>query len=468
MSANNVPPVELHRQTHRRTFCAAMAAAMAMPSLTTGAQPFPAVLPPATFSQILAGDAATAIKALAQLRAGWRDGYAGPLIEMFYFVRDVPVRDGMARLLQDKTGVAFDGDLNGWYDWLWNREVAEYADYAQFKAGLYELIDPSFREYFAGRPRSRIRLDEIRWGGVRRDGIPPLVSPKTTGAREATWLGNDNIVFGVVLGGDARCYPKRILAWHEMVRDTVGGRPINGVYCTLCGSMIVYDPVVNGTHHVLGTSGFLYRSNKLMYDHATKSMWNTIDGTPVVGVLVGQNIQLAPLHVVTTTWGEWRQQHPRTRVLSLDTGHQRDYGEGVAYREYFSTDRLMFGVPKLDARLPNKAEVLAVRVAGARGEPLAIAVEFLARKPVYQDQSGAAGFVVFTSPAGANRVYADGGLRFVRWDGVTQAVDSNGQAWRVDEASLTAPNGQTLARLPAHRAFWFGWVAQYPGTRLIK
>ena len=81
---------------------------------------------------------------------------------------------------------------------------------------------------------------------------------------------------------------------------------------------------------------------------------------------------------------------------------------------------------------------------------------------------GAAGFVVFTSPAGANRVYADGGLRFVRWDGVTQAVDSNGQAWRVDEASLTAPNGQTLARLPAHRAFWFGWVAQYPGTRLIK
>ena len=80
MSANNVPPVELHRPTHRRTFCAAMAAAMAMPSLTTGAQPFPAVLPPATFSQILAGDAATAIKALAQLRAGWRDGYAGKFL----------------------------------------------------------------------------------------------------------------------------------------------------------------------------------------------------------------------------------------------------------------------------------------------------------------------------------------------------------------------------------------------------
>ena len=432
------------------------------------AQPGVASAPLLVFLQLLAGDEMAGRNALALLRTDWHESHAALLIEAFAFVPDAQVRGGIARLLEEKTGRKFDGGLDRWYNWLWNREVAAHPDYAEFKARLYEAIDPTFREYFAGRPRSLIRLDEIRWGGVQRDGIPPLVDPRTVGAREADWLKDDHVVFGVALEGQARAYPKRILAWHEMVRDTVAGRPINGVYCTLCGSMIVYDPLVAGTHHVLGTSGFLYRSNKLMYDHATKSLWNTIDGTPALGALAGQGIRLASLAVVTTTWGEWRRRHPDTRVLSLETGHRRDYGEGAAYRDYFSSDRLMFGVPKLDTRLPNKAEVLALRGAGAGQETLAISAEFLQRLPVHHDQVGTTRFVVFTSPAGANRVYADPGVRFLRWDGVAQAFDSAGRVWRVAEASLAGPNGQVHARLPAHRAFWFGWVAQYPATRLVK
>ncbi len=80
-----------------------------------------------------------------------------------------------------------------------------------------------------------------------------------------------------------------------------------------------------------------------------------------MGPLVGRGIQLELRHIVTTTWGEWRRRHPETKVLSLDTGHDRDYGEGVAYRQYFATDELMFEVPSLDHRLKNKAEVLALR-----------------------------------------------------------------------------------------------------------
>jgi hypothetical protein len=103
------------------------------------------------------------------------------------------------------------------------------------------------------------------------------------------------------------------------------------VYCTLCGAMIRYDTSVDGVQHELGTSGFLYRSNKLMYDQATKSLWSTLSGTPVVGALVGQGIELRSLYVVTTTWKEWKKRHPNTTVLSLDTGHARDYREGAAY-----------------------------------------------------------------------------------------------------------------------------------------
>jgi Protein of unknown function (DUF3179) len=253
-----------------------------------------------------------------------------------------------------------------------------------------------------------------------------------------------------------------------MVKDKIGGLELNGVYCTLCGTMILYDATVNGVHHELGTSGFLYRSNKLMYDHATKSLWSTLTGAPVVGPLVGQGIRLRTLYVVTTTWKEWRRRHPKTLVLSLDTGHRRDYGEGVAYREYFGTDRLMFNVPKIDDRLPNKAEVLVLRTAGPPEEQVAIDAAFLAKSPVYHDRIGREAFVVLTDKSGANRVYAAGSGGLVSWDGDTTARDREGRTWRVDEDQLIGPAGQKLARMPAHRAFWFGWYSQYPATRLVK
>jgi hypothetical protein len=242
-----------------------------------------------------------------------------------------------------------------------------------------------------------------------------------------------------------------------MVKDTIAGRPLNGVYCTLCGAMILYDVTVGGVHHELGTSGFLYRSNKLMYDHATRSLWTTFGGTPVVGQLAGSGIQLKTLYVVTTTWGEWKQRHPQTLVLSLDTGHQRDYSEGAAYREYFATDRLMFTVPKLDARLPNKAEVLALRFGGAA---LAISAEFLKRRRVYRGRLGGQEFVVLTDDSGANRVYEGAGVDIASWKG--------GDGWQAREEALSGPGGQVRRRLPAHRAFWFGWYAAYPDTGLVK
>ena len=189
-------------------------------------------------------------------------------------------------------------------------------------------------------------------------------------AGEAEYLRDSNVVFGLEVEGDARAYPKRILAWHEMFVDEVGGVPVAGVYCTLCGSMILYETVHDGVAYELGTSGFLYRSNKLMYDRATQSLWNTIWGRPVIGPLADRAIELKRRSVVTTTWGEWKRRHPETTVLSLETGHRRDYSEGAAYREYFATDELMFNVPQLDRRLRNKDEVLALVFSEYPDQPL--------------------------------------------------------------------------------------------------
>lgn len=421
-----------------------------------------------TFYHLLDRDEKAARSALREIGWSWQPSYAAILIQMVGWIEHRSIQTDVIGLLERAADRKFGNDANAMYEWLWSFDPGQHPDYSEFLATFFSDIDPRFREYFDDRPKTEIRLDEIRWGGVRRDGIPPLKNPKMIRAGEATYLEDDNIVFGIAINGDVRAYPKRILAWHEMVKDRIGELEVNGVYCTLCGSMIVYDVTVGGVHHELGTSGFLYRSNKLMYDHATQSLWSTLSGTPVVGPLAGRNIKLKTLYVVTTTWKEWRRRHPNTWVLSPDTGHRRDYSEGAAYREYFGTDRLMFNVPKVDDRLLNKAEVLVLRSGGPPEEQLAIDAEFLMKTPVYHDRIGREALVVLTDKSGANRVYAAGGVTFAGWDGDTAARDLEGRAWRVQEDGLVGPGGRKLARLPAHRAFWFGWYSQYPATRLVK
>lgn len=417
---------------------------------------------------LLAGNAQERAKAFQTINKQWNPRYIPALLEVARF-SDVASRLSLYRLLGEKTGAKVDNDHHAWQQWLWNQPpVYDLKAYRHFKGRIYGGIDHRFTRYFAQASDPRIRLDEIVWGGVSQDGIPPLRDPEMIPVKEATYLNDDDVVFGLSVDGEARAYPKRILAWHEMFTDVVNGVPVAGVYCTLCGSMILYETVVDGNAHELGTSGFLYRSNKLMYDKATQSLWSTLSGEPVVGPLVGKGVRLPHRSVVTTTWGQWRKQHPDTTVLSLRTGHQRDYGEGVAYQDYFGTDRLMFTVPEVDTRLKNKAEVLALRFPKSGEGTLAIEADFLAIKPVHHDMLGDQRFVVLTDKAGANRVYeAPKGITFASWDQAAVAIDGQGVEWGVTEDKLTAPDGRKLVRLPAHRAFWFGWHAAFPKTRLV-
>ena len=232
--------------------------------------------------------------------------------------------------------------------------------------------------------------------------------------------------------------------------------------------MVLYESQYKGTFHDLGTSGFLYRSNKLMYDKKTSSMWSTLHGKPVIGKLVGKGISLKRRSVVTTTWGEWRKRHPDTTVLSLKTGHKRDYGESVAYHDYFATDKVMFSVPKLDKRLPNKREVVALRN-GEKDSPVAVDTEFLKKNRLYPMNVGSDQVLIVTTVKGGSRVYQTNGHVFKKWDDWSKLVDEEGKRWRLTEAKLEQVDGElSFPRYPSHQSFWFGWNAQYPDSRLIK
>lgn len=417
------------------------------------------------FIQLLSEDRRE--ESLRRIRDGWQPEYVPLILDVIRLSDDPIFSRRLLGLLRKGTGERFGYDVDAWWRWQWGRDPVFHPEYAEFKAVLYGFLDKRFRSYFSSSHLTQIRLDEVAWGGVLQDGIPPLRSPKMIPADEASYLEDDNIVFGLEINGDARAYPKRILAWHEMFVDTVGGVPVAGVYCTLCGSMVLYESTVDGVEHHLGTSGFLYRSNKLMYDRDTQSLWSTLRGQPVIGPLAAQDITLQRRSVVTTTWEEWSRRHPDTQVLSLETGYDRDYGEGVAYKSYFATDELMFEVPKLDRRLKNKAEILALSFPRYSEETVAISAKFLQKNPIYADHIGELGFVVLTDGSGANRVYESKGRVFARWDSEQVVVDGNGHRWSVHEDRLDSESGDQLRRLPAHRAFWFGWYSAYPDTRLV-
>lgn len=389
--------------------------------------------------------------------------------------RESLIRRRLLNFLERQTRQRFGEDLNAWREWMWKLPNTPHPQYPEFKGAVYASIDPRFRQFFPPGVTSLIRLDEIDWGGVAVNGIPPLYSPKVLKADQARYLRDGHLVFGVVVNGEARAYPKRILAWHEMAVDVIGGVPMTIVYCTLCGTVIPYESTVGGEVRRFGTSGLLYRSNKLMFDEGTASLWSTLEGTPVVGRLAGSGLELVSHAAVTTTWGEWRAEHPSTTVLSLDTGHTRDYSEGAAYRDYFSNDDLYFRVSHVDRRLKNKAEVLTLRVERTDGDAqaVALAAEFLRRNPVYDLMVGERRFVVVTSRQGANRVYQrpDRASPFQgNAAGASHVVDASGRRWRLTEEALVAEDdgAAPLPRMSAQRAFWFGWVAQFPDTLLVK
>jgi len=132
----------------------------------------------------------------------------------------------------------------------------------------------------------------------------------------------------------------------------------------------------------------------------------------------------------------------------------------------------MFDVPVVDGRLNNKDEVLALRISDASGkrQPLAIATDYLDKHRLHHLEHAGQRFVVVTSRRGANRVYDAGDVRFARQVDEDRVVDETGEVWRVEEAALVSVSDSTRrrARQAAHRAFWFGWYAQFPETALIR
>lgn len=206
-----------------------------------------------------------------------------------------------------------------------------------------------------------IDLSDILNGGPGKDGIPALTNPMYVSHDQAN-VDDDAEVMYVEHDGDERIYPYSILVWHEIVNDTVGGKPLAITFCPLCGSAIVFETEIEGEVLEFGVSGFLFESNLLMYDrNESESLWSQSLGEAVAGVRTGQKLVHHPVAVMT--YRESKERFPQAQVLSENTGYSRDY-TGNPYAGYEDTEQTIFPVSVQDNRFPAKEVFYIVPLGG--------------------------------------------------------------------------------------------------------
>jgi len=309
-------------------------------------------------------------------------------------------------------------------------------DYLSAKRAIFTSLVPGWEEIFV---EGDIDWRLVSWGGVLIDDraydetdkvcncIPAADNPEVSSAEDATWLKDEDVVFGIGINGEYRAYPRRIMEVREMVNDTLGGRDLGIPYCTLCGAAQAYftDRMPDGIERpVLRTSGLLIRSNKVMYDVNTYSVFDTFLGKAVTGPLAEKGLQLEQATVVTTDWGTWKRAHPETTVLveALALGRNFDFRNGR------DADGPIFPVGDVDPRLPVHEDIIGV--VAASGAPIAF--------------QRSAALVALSN----GREIAFENVRLELDAGGIRAVDADG----ID--------------LGSHQAFWFAWSQFHPGTAL--
>ncbi|NBD17519.1 MAG: DUF3179 domain-containing protein [Cyanobacteria bacterium] len=196
----------------------------------------------------------------------------------------------------------------------------------------------------ANKPQdtARIDLDHLFNGGPPKDGIPSIDNPQFDTA-STTPFPEDETVIGVVINGEAKAYPYKIMNWHEIVNDTIGGINVSVTYCPLCDTIATFTR----GNTTFGVSGKLYQSCLVMYDRADDTLYAQPWTLGIVGPRVNQSLERIP--AVKTTLGDWLEQHPKSKILSTDTGYNRNYQQ-YPYGSYYTDDRLIFSVRNQDQR----------------------------------------------------------------------------------------------------------------------
>ncbi|MBI4596676.1 MAG: DUF3179 domain-containing protein [Candidatus Tectomicrobia bacterium] len=192
---------------------------------------------------------------------------------------------------------------------------------------------------------------------------------------------------------------------------------------------MVYSRKVDDKTYTFGVSGRLYKSNVLLYDHQTESLWSQLKEMAVSGPLAVKKLQKFPSR--RATWKTWQSENPDTTVLSRDTGYNRDYAVDP-YEGYYRALGFWFPIGDVRTDLSAKEMILGIEVEGkAKAYPLSL---LRIKTGVLKDKLGNRTIEV--------EVSQDGEVRGVR--------DERGQV------------------VPSIFSYWFAWQAFHPDTLVYR
>ncbi len=397
--------------------------------------------------------------------------YAGILVEAWFFYRlqrktnaTYEIYEGLKKI----TGAQLEEKYWQWVEWLGkHREVPMHPLLPSVKSGVLKAVDERFGQFLYPGMATSIRLEEIVWGGVKVNGIPPLNFPQKEKIHTDHGWNDESLVLGVTIGDQSIAYPVTLLEWHELINDEIGGKPVVIVYCSLCGVGIVYDRTIRGSIHTFGTSGLLYRSNKLMFDEETNTLWQALTGKAVVGALALKHARLRIYPSEITTLKEWRTLHPDSLIPAKTPPPDMDYDRSP-YEKYKSSPDPMFPVWLKSDKLPPKAWVYGFMLGAT---PVAYPVTYLQKNRLFVDKVKNMNVLVWTTEGGATRIFILGSDTLEPEVKGNKLVDKiSGKiydvAWNGLVEEGNAENGKRYPRLPGQRLYWFGWYAFHPNTEL--
>jgi hypothetical protein len=278
----------------------------------------------------------------------------------------------------------------------------------------------------------------------------------------------------VEIGDDVRFFPLRIMTFHEIVNDTIAGRPVVVTFCPLCNTAVVFDPTVGGETLRFGVSGLLRFSDLVMWDSTTETLWQQINGEAIVGELAGTQLELLPSAVIG--WDEFRTSFPDGRVLSRQTGFERGYGINP-YVGYSSSSSPFLFDGDIDDRFPALERVVGVTVGDA---DKAFPFSLISGPRVVNDTVGDLPVAIFwgsdTADALDTADIAEGraigtGIAFDRRVGSdvltftangddTFTDAETGSTWDLLGRATDGPlAGEQLDTVVHRNDFWFAWAA---------
>lgn len=307
------------------------------------------------------------------------------------------------------------------------------------------------------------------------DAIPAIFAEEANfvdaAAGDQEWEEEEPVI-GIVVSGQPRAYPVRLMSLHEVVNDRIAGRPVAVTWCPLCYSALVYDRVVNDRELTFGVSGYLLHNNLVLYDHQTDTLWSQLLGQAVKGAQSGTRLELLPSTL--TTWEAWKGAYPGTKVLSARALALYDGEIQDPYTGYYTSGVSgLSGSANRDSRLNGKA-----LVAGwAAGETeVAFPLGLLKERGLIQDTWEDTPLVVIYDPDWQNvhlyRRRAGGRTLTFRSgvDPLTMVDRQTRSVWeiRTGTAVRGRMRGQQLERVETHLVFWFAWAAHHPDSEVYQ